>query len=64
MTPTKKKMGKAKINAENIEMARKKYYQYCNDKVITKIKLSKKKGDRQLYNEYDYMLHNRLIAVG
>lgn len=24
-----RKMGKAKINAENIEMARKKYYQYC-----------------------------------
>ena len=53
-------MGKAKINAENIEMARKKYYQYCDDKVITKIKLSKKKGGRRLYNEYEVSYRPRI----
>ena len=53
-------MGKAKIHAKNIEMAQKKYYQYCDDKVITKINLSKKKGGRMLYNEYEITYKPRI----
>jgi len=54
------KMGKARINAEDIEMARKKYYQHCDDKVIKKIRLSKKKGGRRLYNEYEITYKPRI----
>ena len=50
---------KMKINSKNMEMAKKNFNKYSGaDKVITKIKLAKKKGrkehgQRMLHNEYD-----------
>jgi len=55
-------MGRATINAENMEVARRNYMRYSKDKVIKKIRLLYKKRttkNKSLYNQYEIIYKGR-----